>query len=161
MRKGTLSSGTESLYFCHTLHPRLCCVVARSEHSGETARMRRLVWALAVRICDKYQNILTWFWSLPYDTKQGRTLWDSTDFDILLGPTLFTYIASKGAGNRFKMILWRKTDRMRMLKDTKQKKKVEKTITKQTHNRCTYIIENPKILIGCWRKNGTCRYLVN
>ena len=33
---------------------------ANSEGSGETARMRRLAWAFAGRICDKYQNLMDW-----------------------------------------------------------------------------------------------------
>ena len=31
-----------------------------SEGSGETARMRRIAWALAGRLCDKYHNLLCW-----------------------------------------------------------------------------------------------------
>ena len=33
---------------------------ANSEGSGETARMRRLDWAFADRICDKYQILMGW-----------------------------------------------------------------------------------------------------
>ena len=33
---------------------------AKSEGSGETARMRRLAWAFAVRLCDKYHNLMNW-----------------------------------------------------------------------------------------------------
>ena len=31
-----------------------------SEGYGETARMRRLAWAFAGRICDKYHNLVSW-----------------------------------------------------------------------------------------------------
>ena len=31
---------------------------ANSEGSGKTARMRRLAWAFAGRLCDKYQNLM-------------------------------------------------------------------------------------------------------
>ena len=31
-----------------------------SEGSGETVRMRRLTWAFAGRICDKYHNLMSW-----------------------------------------------------------------------------------------------------
>ena len=33
---------------------------ANSEISGETARMRRLAWAFAGRLCDKYHNLMSW-----------------------------------------------------------------------------------------------------
>ena len=33
---------------------------ANSEGSGETARMRRLAWAFAGRLCDKYHNLMSW-----------------------------------------------------------------------------------------------------
>ena len=33
---------------------------ATSEGSGETARMRTLAWAFAVRLCDKYHNLVSW-----------------------------------------------------------------------------------------------------
>ena len=33
---------------------------ANSECSGETARMRRLAWAFAGRLCDKYHNLMRW-----------------------------------------------------------------------------------------------------
>ena len=33
---------------------------ANSEGSGETARMRKLVWAFAGRLCDKHQNLMGW-----------------------------------------------------------------------------------------------------
>ena len=41
---------------------------ANSEGSGETARMRRLVWALVGRLCDKYHNLKSWLiWCIiPY-----------------------------------------------------------------------------------------------
>ena len=31
-----------------------------SEGSGETVRMRRLAWAFAGRLCDKYHNLMSW-----------------------------------------------------------------------------------------------------
>ena len=31
-----------------------------SDGSGETARMRKLAWAFAGRLCDKYQNLVSW-----------------------------------------------------------------------------------------------------
>ena len=34
--------------------------VCDSEGSGETARMRRLDWAIAGRLCDKYHNLMSW-----------------------------------------------------------------------------------------------------
>ena len=32
---------------------------ANSEGSGETVRMRRLAWAFAGRLCDKYHNLMS------------------------------------------------------------------------------------------------------
>ena len=33
---------------------------ANTEGAGETARMRRLAWAFAGRLCDKYYNLMSW-----------------------------------------------------------------------------------------------------
>ena len=47
---------------------------ANSEGSGETARMRRLVWAFAGRLCGKYHNLMSWLISLnapQIDTAKG------------------------------------------------------------------------------------------
>ena len=33
---------------------------ANSEGSGETARIRRLAWAFAGRLCDQYHNLMNW-----------------------------------------------------------------------------------------------------
>ena len=33
---------------------------ANSEGSGETVRMRRLTWAFAGRLCDKYHDLISW-----------------------------------------------------------------------------------------------------
>ena len=38
---------------------------ANSEGSGEAARMRRLAWSFAGRICDKYQNLMSWLKYTP------------------------------------------------------------------------------------------------
>ena len=40
------------------LLPYFMC--ANSEGSGETARMRRLAWAFAGCLCDKYHNLMSW-----------------------------------------------------------------------------------------------------
>ena len=40
------------------LLPYFMC--ANSEDPGETARMRRLAWAFAGRLCDKYHNLMSW-----------------------------------------------------------------------------------------------------
>ena len=41
---------------------------ANSEGSGETAPMRRLAWAFAGRLCDKYHNLMSW---LYYDLSEA------------------------------------------------------------------------------------------
>ena len=33
---------------------------ANSEGFGETAQMRRLIWAYAGRLCDEYHNLMSW-----------------------------------------------------------------------------------------------------
>ena len=47
------------LAFCLKVPLDSLLVWASSEGSGETARMRRLAWTFAARICDKYQIRLT------------------------------------------------------------------------------------------------------
>ena len=54
------SSGARCLIFGGTLRllPNFMC--ANSEGSGETAQMRRLGWAFAGRLYDKYHNLMSW-----------------------------------------------------------------------------------------------------
>ena len=48
------------VYF-HTSCMRTAKPLARLRGcSGETARMRRLAWAFAGRLCDKYHNLMSW-----------------------------------------------------------------------------------------------------
>ena len=51
--------GARDLAFCLKVPLDPLFVWASSEGSGETARMRRLAWTFAARICDKYQIRLT------------------------------------------------------------------------------------------------------
>ena len=51
-----LQIGLDGLMFGRTLRLRPYFMGANSEGSGETVRMRRLAWAFAVRLCDKYHN---------------------------------------------------------------------------------------------------------
>ena len=51
--------GARGLAFCLKVPLDSLLVWASSEGSGETARMRRLAWTFAARICDKYQIRLT------------------------------------------------------------------------------------------------------
>ena len=46
--------------FGRTLLLLLYFMCANSEGSGETAQMRRLAWAFAGRLCDKYHNPMSW-----------------------------------------------------------------------------------------------------
>ena len=52
--------GARDLAFCLKVPLDSLLVWASSEGSGETARMRRLIWTFAARIGDKYQIRLTW-----------------------------------------------------------------------------------------------------
>ena len=54
------SNRARSLIFCRTLCLLSCFMWVNSEGSGETARMRRLAWAFAGRLCDKYHNPMSW-----------------------------------------------------------------------------------------------------
>ena len=55
-------SGAIGLHFGPSLQLHPDFVYANSEGSGEAARMRRLVWALATRRCDKHHffNLMCW-----------------------------------------------------------------------------------------------------
>ena len=35
---------------------------ANTEGTGEIVRLRRLAWAFAFRLCDKYTTLTTWEW---------------------------------------------------------------------------------------------------
>ena len=52
--------GGQISYFWSTLRPLSYFMCANSEGSGETARMRRLAWAFAGRLCYKYHNLMSW-----------------------------------------------------------------------------------------------------
>ena len=43
---------------------------ANSEGSGETARMRRIAWAFADRLCDTYHNLMSWLISRSSGTEK-------------------------------------------------------------------------------------------
>ena len=55
-----LSSEARCPIFGRTLCLLLYFMCANSEGCGETARMHRLAWALAGRICGKYHNLMSW-----------------------------------------------------------------------------------------------------
>ena len=55
------TSSTSILYVCE------------QRNSGGTAQMRRLAWAFAGRLCDKYHNLMSWLINL-FSTKAAR-LW--------------------------------------------------------------------------------------
>ena len=60
MRMDSHPVGLDVWFFGRTLRllPFFLCV--NSEGSGETARMRRLAWTFAGRLCDKYHNLMSW-----------------------------------------------------------------------------------------------------
>ena len=53
-------AGLDVLTFGRTLRLPSYFMFANIEGSGETARMRRLTWAFAGHICDKYHNLMSW-----------------------------------------------------------------------------------------------------
>ena len=50
---------------------------ANSEGSGETARMRRLAWAFAGRLCDKYHNLMRWL--ISYWSDDFQIFWSNSN----------------------------------------------------------------------------------
>ena len=65
--------GARALAFCLKVLLDSRLVLASSEGSGETARMRRLAWTFAARIGDKYQIRLT---RSKCDVRCLKILWD-------------------------------------------------------------------------------------
>ena len=63
------SSGARCLIFGRTLRLLPYFMCANSEGSGETAWMRRLAWAFAGRLCDKYHNLMSWLSSVFYSSR--------------------------------------------------------------------------------------------
>ena len=66
---------------------------ANSEVSGETARMRRIAWAFAGRLCDKCHNLMSW---LPryHSVPKGQIKYRSSCYfsDCILGVNPITII---------------------------------------------------------------------
>ena len=54
------SNAATRLIFGQILRLLIYFMCANSEGSGETARMRSLAWTFAVRLCDKYHNLMSW-----------------------------------------------------------------------------------------------------
>ena len=69
---------------------------ANSEGCVETARMRRLAWAFAGRLCDKYQNLMSWliWYGLNTTILIGSFGWSATIDDPLLSNLLYFQIWS-------------------------------------------------------------------
>ena len=55
-----MHSGARCLIFGQILHLLPYFMCANSKGSGETVRMRRLAWAVAGHLCDKYHNLMSW-----------------------------------------------------------------------------------------------------
>ena len=68
------------VFFCRTLRLLPYFMCANSEVSGETARMRRLAWAFAGRLCGKYHNLMSWL-KWIYFGKKTKTwsLWKNNN----------------------------------------------------------------------------------
>ena len=61
MRMRSHPLGARCLIFGRTFRLLPNFMYANSEGSGETARVRRLAWVFAGRLCDKYHNHMSWF----------------------------------------------------------------------------------------------------
>ena len=84
------------------LFPYVMCV--NSEGSGEIEWNRRLIWAFAGRLCDKYHNLMSWLnWSIPNQKsssrkgKQGRVRQASASMHSK-EPSLFFYTIHETRG---------------------------------------------------------------
>ena len=77
-----LSSGAKSPALCLKLLLAPYIMRANSEGSGETVRMRRLAWAFAVRICDKY--LFTWAGSNAKCPLNRKLIFKRNIFPILV-----------------------------------------------------------------------------
>ena len=53
-----------------------------SEGSGKTAQMRRLAWAFAGRLCNKYQNLMSWLIS-AYTHCACKKRWTAWYFGLI------------------------------------------------------------------------------
>ena len=71
---------------------------ANSESSGGTAWMRRLAWAFAGCICDKYHNVMSWLHSWPISTKE----WCRTRCQ----PDSYMYLLTAFVLNNWAFVLW-------------------------------------------------------
>ena len=80
--------GLDVWFLGHTLRLFPYYVCANSEGSGETARLRRLAWAFAGRLCDKYHYLMSWLilMSLSYRGSYecvGGLIWFVLNYDGL------------------------------------------------------------------------------
>ena len=60
MRNAQPSTGARCQIFGQTLRLLPYFMFVNSEGCGETTRMRRLTWAFAGCLCDKYHNLMSW-----------------------------------------------------------------------------------------------------
>ena len=68
------SSGARCLIFGRTLRLLPYFMCANSEGSGETARMRRLACAFAGRLCDKFNNLMSWLYLSSISMCTGKVV---------------------------------------------------------------------------------------
>ena len=66
--------------FGRTLRLLSYFMCTNSEGSGETARMRRLAWAFASRLCDKYHNLMSWLIQLNSKIKSQSFITSNISF---------------------------------------------------------------------------------
>ena len=59
-RKRSHPVGLDVWFFGWTLRLLPYFIYANGDDPGETARVRRLAWAFAGRLCDKYHNLMSW-----------------------------------------------------------------------------------------------------
>ena len=74
-------------------------ICANSDHSGESVQMRRLAWAFAGRLCDKYHNLMSWLIferlgmeTVSLDTPKLCCVWDGGSFNQHFVSTLWSWI---------------------------------------------------------------------
>ena len=102
------SSRARCLIFGQTIHllPFYMCV--NSEWSDKTAQMRRLAWAVAGCLCDKYHNLMSWLiWATTRQNQQSGCA-SSEDWDQPGHPPSLISVGIRPVWSESSLATWRK-----------------------------------------------------
>ena len=87
-----IRSGAWCLMFYRTLRLLPYFMCANSEGSGETARMRKLAWSFAGRLCGKYHKLMSWLICLFFSSTSTVQDDDILSTDIQQRATFLLFI---------------------------------------------------------------------